>query len=125
LFSLTAALAAYRTGAKWLDEILAYIKGNYGTLLEFLKANWPEAAVSPLEGTYLALVDVGKIIASRGFADDRALTLFLEEEGRVRFSQGSFFGPGGEGKLRVNLACPRSLLVEGLERAAAAIARRS
>jgi cysteine-S-conjugate beta-lyase len=109
-FSLAAALASYREGGPWLDELLAYLRGNYRFLAGFLAARLPSLGLAPMEGSYLAWLDCRQ--------DDAALARRLEEEGRVRLSPGSGFGKEGSGFLRLNFACPRSILEEGLERAA-------
>jgi cystathionine beta-lyase len=110
-FSLVAALAAYRDGGAWLDELLAYLKGNYLFLREFLSAR--------LEGSYLAWLDLRALLEKRGEgADERPLLRALEDKGRVRLSPGSDFGAEGSRFMRLNFACPRSILAEGLERMA-------
>ncbi len=116
-FSLAAAMAAYREGAPWLDELLEYLRGNYRFLLDFLAERVPGIGVSKLEGSYLAWLDIHALLERLGEGkSERNFALRLEEEGRVRLSPGSGFGKEGEGYLRLNLACPRSLLAEGLER---------
>jgi cysteine-S-conjugate beta-lyase len=122
VFSLAAATAAYRAGGPWLDELLAYLRGNHRFLLEFLSKRLPEVGVSELEGSYLAWLDLRELLKKRGEGmDERGLAKRLEEEGRVKLSPGSIFGKEGEGYLRLNLACPKSLLAEGLERMARTI----
>jgi cystathionine beta-lyase len=121
VFSITAAMAAYGSGSAWLDGLLGYLDGNLSFLRQRLNRDIPLAAVSPLEGTYLAWVDCSRLIERLGLNDDKALVARLEEAGRVKFSAGSDFGAGGEGHLRVNIACPRALLAEGLDRAAAVV----
>jgi cystathionine beta-lyase len=121
VFSMTAALAAYRTGAAWLEGVLGYIRENYRFMRDELSKRFPGTAVSPLEGTYLAWVDFSVLIGELGLENDVRLVELLEEDGRVRFSAGSAFGTGGAGHIRINLACPRSMLAEGIERTAAAV----
>jgi cystathionine beta-lyase len=121
-FSLAAALAAYREGGAWLDELLAYLRGNHRLLLDFLGTRLPGIRAAPLEGSYLAWLDFRALPELRGQGGDEAgLALRLEEEGRVRLWPGSLFGKEGSGYLRLNLACARSLLAEALERVAATI----
>ena len=115
-FSLTAALAAYREGASWLDELIAYLRGNHRFLLGFLSSRLPEIGVSSLEGSYLAWLELRSILASRGEGDEAELCRGLEAKGRVRVSPGRDFGKEGSGFVRLNLATPRSILAEGLER---------
>jgi cysteine-S-conjugate beta-lyase len=122
VFSLAAATAAYREGGPWLDELLVYLRGNYRFLLDFLEKRLPDIGVSRLEGSYLAWLDLRALLARRGEgSDDRGLAKRLEEEGRVRLNPGSLFGKEGAGYMRLNLACPRSILAEGLERMARTI----
>jgi cystathionine beta-lyase len=124
VFSLAAALAAYREGGAWLDELLAYLKDNLRCLLDFLSSRIPDIRVSPLEGSYLAWLDLRSLLEKRGEGpDETPLAQRLEDEGRVRLSPGSGFGSEGAGYLRLNLACPRSILAEGLERMAWTLGR--
>ncbi len=123
VFSMTAALAAYRTGAAWLDDVLKYMRENFFFLRNVLSDRFPAAAVSPLEGTYLAWIDFSALIEELGLETDVRLVELLEEEGRVKFSAGSAFGTGGAGYVRINLACPRATLAEGIERTVTAVSR--
>lgn len=116
-FSLAAALAAYREGGPWLDELLAYLRGNRDLLAAFLAARLPLAGMSPLEGSYLAWLDFRSFLAERGLGDDEAaFARRIEDEGRVRLSPGSGFGAEGRGFIRLNFACPRATLEEALDR---------
>jgi cystathionine beta-lyase len=124
-FSLVAALAAYREGGAWLEELLAYLRGNAGLLRAFLSESLPDVGLSPVEGSYLAWLDLRARLAGRGEGRDEApLARALEDEGRVRLSQGSDFGAEGSGFLRLNFACPRSILEEGLRRMASILGSR-
>jgi len=106
-----ACRAVYENGEAWLEELLAYLQGNYAYLTGFLASELPELKVSPLEGTYLAWVD------ARGLGlDDKAMAALLRDRARVWLSDGPGYGAGGEGFWRINLACPRSVLAQALER---------
>lgn len=123
-FALAAALAAYRDGGPWLDALLAYLRGNKDYLEGFLTARLPGIRPGRLEGSYLAWLDARELLAGRGLGQDEGpLVVDLEERARVKLSPGSLFGKEGEGFLRLNLACPRSILAEGLERVARMIGR--
>ena len=65
---ITAMETAYSRGDKWLDEVLAYIKGNYDFLVEYMGKKLPKVKVMPLEGTYLAWMDFSAMES-----DERAL----------------------------------------------------
>jgi cystathionine beta-lyase len=130
VLSLAAAWASYREGEAWLEELLGVLRENKKVLdawLARLNADWklePALTVAPLEGTYLAWVDAAGLIRRAGFDDDKALGAFLETKARVKLTTGSTFQTGGQNHMRFNLATPRSLLEEGLERIRGALASR-
>jgi cysteine-S-conjugate beta-lyase len=117
LLGYTAAVAAYREADAWLDELLAYLADNRDFLVEQVRTRLPGVVVAPPEATYLAWLDC------RGAAPaaDDPYTFFLERA-RIALSDGSAFGPGGAGFVRLNFGCPRPLLAQGLERMRAALA---
>ncbi len=110
LLGYTAALAAYQHGQEWLSQLLVYLEGNWDTLVNFVEENLPEIKITPLEGTYLAWLDC------RDMKIDGSPYEFFLQEAKVAFNDGKIFGPGGEGFVRLNFGCPRSMLMEGLER---------
>ncbi len=116
VFGYTALEAAYTAGGPWLDALLAYLDENDRFLRRFVMQRLPRVKVTPLEGTYLEWLDF------RGFGlDDAVLNDVLLHGAKVWLDAGTLFGPGGEGFQRLNIACPRSLLEEALERMAAAM----
>lgn len=115
-FGGAATEASYQHGGDWLDQLLVYLEGNRDTLLEFFERELPQCKVMKPQGTYLAWVDCSAISP-----DPAVLKKLMFEKAKVAFSDGSTFGEEGRGFLRVNLACPRSLLVEGLRRFADAV----
>jgi cystathionine beta-lyase len=117
LLGYTAALAAYQQGEEWLTQLLQYLEGNWNTLVRFVGENLSDIKLTPLEGTYLAWLDC------RGLKIDKSPYEFFLEDARVAFNDGKIFGPGGEGFVRLNFGCPRSMLLEGLERMKLAIAK--
>ena len=111
-FGPVALKAAYNESEDWLDELNEYIWGNYQLLKETFAQQLPSLKVTKLEGTYLAWVD----ISSLGMTSD-AVTKKLLNEGHVFVSSGTLYGKeAGEGFIRINLACPRKVLEEGLTR---------
>jgi cystathionine beta-lyase len=109
-FNTAATEAAYRHGESWLEQVLAYVRGNYEFLCAYLDERLPGAWVTPLEGTYLAWVDLRAL----GFSDEQLKERILKRA-RVWLDHGPIFGTGGEGFQRINLACPRSTLEQALE----------
>ena len=107
-FAIAAAEAAYREGLPWLEELLVYLRGNRDLLERFVAERLPRVAVTHVEATYLAWLDVRALgLADPGEACRRA---------GVALSNGADFGTPGF--LRLNFACPRSTLEEALERLA-------
>jgi cystathionine beta-lyase len=114
-----ATLAAYRDGQPWLDDLLRYLEANREHVAAFVADRLPGVAMSKPEGTYLAWLDCR---AARLPHDD-PYTFFLENA-KVALNDGVAFGAGGQGFVRLNFACPRSLLDEGLDRMRRALAAR-
>lgn len=115
-FSVLAAETAYRRGQPWLDQVLRYIGANYRFLLTTLARTVPAARVLPLEGTYLAWIDLRALRLG-----DREIKERIRDRARLWLDDGPMFGTGGEGFQRLNLACPRRTLAEALSRLAAAL----
>jgi cysteine-S-conjugate beta-lyase len=111
ILGYTAMLAAYRDGQPWLDELLRYLESNRDFLVKHVRANFPGIEVGVPEATYLAWLDC----RGAGIPNNDPFTFFLERA-KVSFNDGATFGRGGQGFVRLNFGCPRSLLVEGLDR---------
>ena len=104
----TAALAAYRDGQEWLDQLLPYLEGNRDLVFEFLKSELPDIKMYKPEATYLAWLDCrGAGIPGNPFG-------FFLQKARVALFDGCRFGTGGEGFVRLNFGCPRSTLRRAL-----------
>ena len=116
-FGVESLIAAYREGEEWIEELRKYLWGNYQELCNFFKENLPQLKVTKLEGTYLVWVDIR---ATQSLSD--TLTERLLEEGKVWVNSGTMYGENaGEGFVRINIACPRSRMMEGLRRMAKVI----
>lgn len=109
-FGVEALQAAYTPeGEEWLMQLNDYIAGNYEYLCAFFQNELPQFPVTKLEGTYLAWIDVRSLNESSEQLEER-----LMEEQKVWINAGSMYGT--EGFIRINLACPRATLEEGLKR---------
>jgi len=106
-----ALIAAYTKGKDWLDELKIYLWENYQFLLKFCQENLPEIKVIPLQATYLVWLDVSFFNKT---SDEISKILFDEE--KLWINSGTMYGKAGEGFLRINLACTREILIEGLKR---------
>jgi cystathionine beta-lyase len=110
-FSAAAAEAAWRRGERWLEALLGYLQANYRFLAGFLAENLPRVTLAPLEGTYLAWMDMRALLLS-----DDQIKEKLQRNAGLWLDEGRMFGPGGEGFQRLNLACPRAILSDAAER---------
>jgi cysteine-S-conjugate beta-lyase len=105
-----AALAALTEGQEWLEQVLAYLKGNRDYLHDFLRENMPSIQMCRVEATYLGWLDC------RGTAVGKSPADFFLNHARVAMNDGAEFGNAGTGFVRLNFACPRQRLVEALNR---------
>lgn len=109
MFGTTALEAAYTHGYEWLDQALLYIKKNIDFVCEFSKIHLPEIQVMKPEGTYLIWLDFRKLKLS-----EDALKKFIIEKAKLGLNDGNSFGPGGEGFMRMNVACPLSIVKKAM-----------
>ncbi len=111
-FGVTALQAAYNKSEEWLMALCRYLHANNQALNAFFAERLPEMPLIWLEGTYLSWVD----IRSTGFTSEE-LAQKLFNEARVQINPGTMYGgQTGEGYIRINIACPRSTMMEALRR---------
>lgn len=109
-FGVAATIAAYSESLPWLQALREYIWGNYLMLRNELQKHCLTLKVVPLEGTYLAWID----ISQTGLTDKEAANYLLEKH-NLMFNPGSMYGTEGKNFLRLNLACPRPLLSKAID----------
>jgi cystathionine beta-lyase len=109
LMGLVALGAAYREGQEWLDQLLVYLEANRDFLYDFVSTELPGLSLVKPEGTYLAWIDC------RG-ANLEKPSEFVLNNARVALADGAIFGPEGQGFVRLNFGCPRSMLEDALQR---------
>ncbi len=110
LLAVQAARAAYLSGHAWLQELISYLQGNRDYLYEFVRSELPGISMVKPEGTFLAWLDC----RTMPFGDD-PFSFFLTNA-KVGLNNGIDFGSAGKGFVRLNFACPRVTLEEGLIR---------
>jgi len=110
VFGNVASEAAYTFGDAWLEQLLDYIDGNIRTLTVFAGHYLPLVRVIIPEATYMAWLD----FSATGMSD-KELKKFMIEKAGLGLNEGTQFGPGGSGFMRLNLACPRTTLLQALE----------
>lgn len=109
LFGITASTAAFAKGDAWLEELLVYISDNIRFASDLISAKLPWAQLVQTQATYMMWVD----FSASGLSDEQLKQHFIQKAG-LGLSPGFEFGPGGEGFMRINVACPRSILVKSL-----------
>jgi cystathionine beta-lyase len=111
VFGLVAMEAAFSEGDDWLAQMLDYLNGNLKITMEFFAKRVPQIKVIKPQGTYLLWLDCRKL-----GLDNQALSTFMRAKARVGFDDGFLFGESGSGFERMNIACPRVILLEALSR---------
>ncbi|MCH5324512.1 MAG: pyridoxal phosphate-dependent aminotransferase [Eubacterium sp.] len=108
-FAVQAAVAAFTKGGGWLDELRQYLFDNKALVKEFIAENIPQIKLVPSEATYLLWLDCSEL-------SEGGLAQFIRSKTGLFVSAGASYGKGGDGFLRLNVACPRGTLKDGLER---------
>lgn len=110
-FAIQAAIAAFTRGADWLDALREYIQENKRVVKRFLKKEFPKITVVSMDVTYLLWLDC------RAFTDNSEEFAYkIREKTGLYLSDGVEYGGDGARFLRMNVACPRTTLFDGLER---------
>lgn len=109
VFGNVASIAAYTKGDQWLKELLVYIDGNLTLLEAYLKQYLPQIKMIRPEATYMAWLDCSALNMT-----DKELNRFFVEKAKLGLNPGALFGKGGEQFMRINVACPRSVLQQAL-----------
>lgn len=117
IFGTIALEAAYTSGEEWLAQLLQYLQENYAVLEQFFNKNIPEVKVMKPEATYLIWIDFSGL----GLTDETLNQKLID--GGVGLNRGVQFGKEGRGYMRMNIGCPRSVMMEALLRIQHALSR--
>ncbi len=118
-FGIVAMIAAYNEGEEWLEQVLRYIDSNFGYLKDFIRSKIPNVKYIEPEGTYLAWLDFNLL----GLNDEELNNVILNKA-NIALDGGKLFGSGGEGFQRINVACPKSILEDAMQRVKKAVDQR-
>ncbi len=110
-----AATAAFEHCDAWSDQLVKVLESNRAFMVDYLQRELPDVKMTPLQGTYLTWLDFRETPISENPYE------FLLKNAKVATNDGRIFGPGGDGFIRLNIACPKALLEEGLERIRSAL----
>ncbi|MBU8878412.1 pyridoxal phosphate-dependent aminotransferase [Bacillus sp. FJAT-29790] len=104
-FGMVAAESAYRYGEEWLEELIDYLQGNLDFLICYFQKNIPQIKVIRPESTFLVWLDCRELGLAKNELDELMLS-----QAKVAMNEGYIFGVDGEGFMRMNIGCSRSLL---------------
>ena len=110
MLAYVGCAAAYREGEEWLGQLLDYIQGNIDFTEQFLKERIPAIGMIRPQASYLIFLDCRRL----GLPQPELVNLFVDKA-HLALNDGTMFGRGGEGFMRLNLGCPRSVLRRALE----------
>jgi cystathionine beta-lyase len=110
MFAYSACAAAYSEGAEWLKQMLDYVQGNIDFTEQYLKANIPAISMLKPQASYLVFLDCRKL----GLNQEQLVNIFVDKA-HLALNDGTMFGKEGEGFMRLNVGCPRSVLLQALE----------
>jgi len=110
IFGTVATQAAYSDGKNWVREMKSYIEENIDYVKAFIDSNLPQIKLRKPEATYLLWLDFSDLDLS-----DKELNQFLIQKANLGLNQGVVFGNGGEGFMRMNVACPKATVVKAME----------
>ena len=116
IFGIEALEASYTYGQKWLEELLIYIEDNYTFVQQYLQNHIPQIKAVKMEGTYLLWLDCRELNLSQ----KKLVSLFIDKA-KLALNDGSKFGKGGKGFMRLNLGCSRKLLEIALKQLESAV----
>lgn len=111
--------AAYQHGDVWLDELRHVLQGHRDYVEDMFNQHAGELQVTHAEGTYLLWIDCSGL-----HLDDKSLKRFMIEQARVGLNAGVEYGAEGKQFMRMNIACPRATLEEGVNRIIDAVKNR-
>ena len=114
--SMTATRAAYRHGGEWLRQCLEYIEGNIDAVVDYCREHIPGITAIKPQASFLVWLDCTGL----GLEHDALIDLFVNKA-HIGLNDGAMFGKAGSGFMRLNVAVPRSVLMQGMEQLAAAV----
>jgi cysteine-S-conjugate beta-lyase len=116
IFGNIASVAAYQEGDEWLDSLLGYLAGNVDYVKKYCNRNIPEIIPAPTEATYMIWLDCRKLDMKPSEMQD-----FFTRKAGIGMNEGSTFGPGGEGFMRLNIGTSRKNIESAMKQISNAV----
>ena len=111
IFGTVGAEAAYTYGADWVDEMKDYLQTNIDFVEDFISRYLPQIQMQKPEATYLLWLNM----KSLDYTDEKLFDLFVNQAG-LAVNKGAMFGLGGSGYMRMNIAMPKHIIIEAMEK---------
>ena len=109
VFAFNTVVAAYTEGEEWLQQMLNYVEENINYLVGYVKEHLPQLKVIVSQASYLVFIDFGALHLSQ-----KELVALCTDKAHLALNDGSIYGEEGKGYMRINLACPRSVVKQAL-----------
>lgn len=109
VFAFNTVVAAYNKGEEWLQQMLTYVQGNIDEVVSYIKENIPQLKVITPQASYLVFIDFSALQLNQ-----KDIVALCTNRAHLALNDGSIYGEEGNGYMRINLACPRSMVRQAL-----------
>ena len=109
VFAFNTVVAAYNKGEEWLQQMLTYVQGNIDEVVSYIKENIPQLKVIIPQASYLVFIDFSALQLNQ-----KDIVALCTNRAHLALNDGSIYGEEGTGYMRINLACPRSVVRQAL-----------
>ena len=109
VFAFHTIVAAYNKGEEWLQQMLTYVQGNIDEVVSYIKENIPQLKVIIPQASYLVFIDFSALQLNQ-----KDIVALCTNRAHLALNDGSIYGEEGNGYMRINLACPRSVVRQAL-----------
>ena len=109
VFAFNTVVAAYNKGEEWLQQMLTYVQGNIDEVVSYIKENIPQLKAIIPQASYLVFIDFSALQLNQ-----KDIVALCTNRAHLALNDGSIYGEEGNGYMRINLACPRSVVRQAL-----------
>ena len=109
VFAFNTVVAAYNKGEEWLQQMLNYVQGNVDEVIHYIEKYIPQLKVIVPQASYLVFIDFSALQLSQ-----KEIVALCTDKAHLALNDGAIYGEEGKGYMRINLACPRSVVKQAL-----------
>ena len=109
VFAFNTVVAAYNKGEEWLQQMLNYVQGNVDEVIHYIEKYIPQLKVIVPQASYLVFIDCSALQLSQ-----KEIVALCTDKAHLALNDGAIYGEEGKGYMRINLACPRSVVKQAL-----------